>query len=103
MQSTFKVSAILAVALFASSTGVLAQTGEFASIPPGSVVHAGYGLQDWLQSLRNGTPEPPPPAVEAVQAPIILVPPQPEPVPAKPKKTAKKATASAQAQPKQPQ
>jgi hypothetical protein len=102
MQSTFKVSAILAVALFASSTGVLAQTGEFASPVPGSVVHSGYALQDWLQSLRNGTPEPPP-AVEAVQAPVILVPPQPEPLPAKPKKTAKKATTSAQAQPKQSQ
>jgi hypothetical protein len=105
MRSHFKVSAVLAVALFASALfasteSVIAQTGEFASPVPGSVVHQGYALQDWWQSRRNGAPEPPP-RVETAQSPVIIVPPQVEPNPAKPKKTAKKITANSQ--PKQPQ
>jgi hypothetical protein len=101
MRHHFSISACVALALLASSPSVRAQTGEFASPVPGSVVHAGYGLQDWLQDLRNGTREPPPPAVvETVQAPLIILPPQPEPV-VKPKKTAKKTTANSPLQQKQ--
>ena len=98
----FKVSAVLAVALFASTQSVLAQTGEFAATVPGSVVHAGYGLQDWFQELRNGKAEPQPP-IEAVRDPVIIVPPPLEPTPVKPKKTAKKVTTTSQVQPKQQQ
>ena len=100
MRSHFTISASLVAALFVSSGSVLAQTGEFTATIPGSVVHAGYGLQDWLQDLRNGVREPPP-ALETVQAPIELLPPPPPPV--KPKKTAKKVTTNTQVQPKQPQ
>jgi len=99
MRSHFRISACFAVALLAWSDSALAQTGEFASPVPGSVVHAGYGLQDWLQDLRNGKSGPAP--VEAVQDPVIIVPPQAEPAPVKPKKTARKVTTSSQVQPKQ--
>jgi len=95
-----KVPAILMVALFASTVSAAAQTGEFANQPPGSTVHQGYALQDWWQSLRNGTPEPPP-VVETVQSPVTIAPPLTEPNPVKPRKTAKKVTANTQ--PKQPQ
>ena len=98
MRFHFRVSACFAVALLASSGRVSAQTGEFASPVPGSVVHAGYGLQDWLQDLRNGKSEPPP--VEAVQDPVIIVPPLIEPAPVKPKKAARKVTTTSQVQPK---
>jgi len=54
-----------------------------------------------LQDLRNGTREPPPPAVvQTVQAPLIILPPQPEPV-VKPKKTVRKTATNAQVQQKQ--
>lgn len=99
MRSHFKASACLAAVLLASSTSVLAQTGEFAATVPGSVVHEGYALQDWLQDLRNGTREPPP-VPETAQSTIIIVPPPAEPNPARPKKTAKKVTTSSQVQPK---
>jgi hypothetical protein len=103
MRLHFRILAGVAVALFASSGSVWAQTGEFASPVPGSVVHAGYGLQDWLQDLRNGARKPPPPAVvETVQAPPIILPPQVEPV-VRPKKTARKTRTNAQVQQKQPQ
>jgi hypothetical protein len=101
MRSHFSISACVALALLASSGSLRAQTGEFASPVPGSVVHAGYGLQDWLQDLRNGTREPPPPTVETVQTPLIILPPQPEPV-AKPKKTARKSNTYGQIRQKQP-
>ena len=97
MRSYLSISVSLVAALFVSSGSVLAQTGEFTATIPGSVVHAGYELQDWLQDLRNGVREPPPAPV-TVQAPIVLLPPPP---PAKPKKTAKKVTTTSQAQPKQ--
>src|SRR6516225_3536749 len=100
MRSHLTTSAALVAALFVSSGSVLAQTGEFAATIPGSVVHAGYGLQDWLQDLRNGVREPPP-ALETVQAPIELLPPPPPPV--KPKKTAKKVTTTSQVMTKRPQ
>ena len=99
MRPHVKVSAILMVALFTSTVSVAAQTGEFANQPPGSTVHQGYALQDWWQSMRNGTREPPP--VETAQSPVIIVPPLAEPNPVKPRKTAKKVTANTQ--PKQPQ
>ncbi len=102
MRPLLGISACIALALLASSGRVRAQTGEFASPVPGSVVHAGYGLQDWLQDLRNGTREPIPPVVETVQVPPIIRPPQPEPV-AKPKKTARKTMTNGQVQHKQPQ
>jgi hypothetical protein len=97
-----KVSGLLAFALFASAGAAVAQTGEFAATVPGSVVHAGYDLQDWWQNLRNGRVEPPPP-IAAVQDPVFIVPSQREPVPVKPKKTAKKVATSSQVAPKQPQ
>jgi hypothetical protein len=97
-----KVSALLAFALLAPSTGALAQTGEFAATVPGSVVHAGYGLQDWLQDMRNGRIAQPPP-IAAVPDPVILMPPPGEPAPAKPRKTAKRVTTTSQVQPKQQQ
>jgi len=101
MRPHLTISACVALALLASSASVRAQTGEFASPVPGSVVHAAYGLQDWLQDLRNGTREPPPPAVvETVQGPLIILPPQPEPV-VKPKKTVRKTATNAQVQQKQ--
>jgi hypothetical protein len=101
MRSHLTISVCLVTALFVSSGNVMAQTGEFTAAIPGSVVHAGYGLQDWLQDLRNGVREPPP-APQTVQAPIELFPPPPPP-PVKPKKTAKKVTTASQVQPKQPQ
>jgi hypothetical protein len=97
-----KLSALLAFALLTASTGALAQTGEFAATVPGSVVHAGYGLQDWLQDMRNGRIAQQPP-IEAVQDPVIIVPPPREPTPVKPKKTAKKVTTTGQLQAKQQQ
>jgi hypothetical protein len=100
MQNHLRVSAIVAVALFASTASVVAQTGEFANQPPGSTVHQGYALQDWWQSLRNGTPEPPPPAIETAQPPVVIMPPA-EPNPVKPKKSAKKVTANSQPKPPQ--
>jgi hypothetical protein len=104
MQSHFMVSAILVVTLFGSSGGALAQTGEFASPVPGSVVHQGYALQDWWQRQRNGAREQAPPA-ETMQAPVVLLPPQTDPNPAKPKsvKTNKKVTTNSHVQPRQPQ
>lgn len=62
-----KAPAILALALFASTGSVVAQTGEFASPVPGSVVHQGYALQDWWQNARNPARVRPP--VEAAQVP----------------------------------
>jgi hypothetical protein len=100
MRSHFTISALLAVALFASTGNVQAQTGEFAATVPGSVVHAGYELQDWWQAQRNGKSEPRPP-IAAVQDPVIIVPPPREPTPVRPRMTAKKATTSSQVQPKQ--
>jgi hypothetical protein len=102
MRSHLKVSAILVVTLFGSSGGVLAQTGEFASPVPGSVVHRGYELQDWWQSQRKGVPEPAP-AVETIRAPVVLLPPQLDPTFAEPKraKTTKKVTTSSRVRPKQ--
>ena len=52
MQSPMNLSAILVLALLASGSA-FAQTGEFAVLPPGSVVHQGYALQDWYQNERN--------------------------------------------------
>ena len=98
MLSRLTISAALMAALFVSSGSVLAQTGEFTATIPGSVVHAGYGLQDWLQDLRNGVREPPP-VRQTVQAPVELLPPPPPP-PVKPKKTARKVTTTSQVQPK---
>ena len=104
MRSHLMVSAILVVTLFGSSGEALAQTGEFASPVPGSVVHQGYALQDWWRRRRNGAREQAPPA-EAVQAPVVLLPPQPDPTLAKPRsaKTTKKVTTNSHGQPKQPQ
>jgi len=65
MQSHLKVSALVAAAMFASAVSALAQTGEFASPVPGSVVHAGYALQDWWQNARRPVNWP----AEAVQEP----------------------------------
>jgi hypothetical protein len=102
MRPHFRILAGVAIALLASSGSVWAQTGEFASPVPGSVVHAGYRLQDWLQDLRNGAREPPPSVVvETVQAPPIILPRQLEPA-AKPKKTARKTTTNSQVQQRQP-
>jgi hypothetical protein len=92
----FRFGLLLAFALLASSEKAPAQTGEFAATVPGSVVHAGYDLQNWLQDMRNGRYEPAP--VAAVPDPVIIVPPPREPAPVKPRKTAKKLTPTAQAQ-----
>ena len=89
MRTHFKVSAMLMVVLFASTVRVIAQTGEFASPVPGSVVHQGYALQDWWQSLRNPALAPPPATAAPVSAPAEIVPPQAEPNLVKPKKVAK--------------
>ncbi len=104
MPDHLKVSAFLVVALIGSSGCALAQTGEFASPVPGSVVHQGYALQDWWQSQRNGAREQAPP-IEPTQTPVVLLPPQPDPGLVKPKsvKTAKKITTNSHVQPKQPQ
>ena len=55
MQCPMKLSAVLVLAALASAGQALAQTGEFANMPPGSVVHRGYELQDlWQQqNARN--------------------------------------------------
>jgi hypothetical protein len=63
MRSYFKVPAVVIV-LLASTVSVVAQTGEFASPVPGSVVHQGYALQDWWQNARNRAPANPPAAAE---------------------------------------
>ncbi len=104
MRSHLKVSTILVVTLFGPSGGVLAQTGEFASPVPGAVVHRGYELQDWWQSQRKGVPEQAP-AVETIQAPVVLLPPQLDPTFAEPRsaKTSKKVTTSNHVRPKQTQ
>ena len=91
MRSHLTISAFLVAALLVSSGSVLAQTGEFAATIPGSVVHAGYALQDWLQDLRNGVREPPP--LQTVQDPVIILPPPP---PHKPRKPAKKVATTSQ-------
>jgi hypothetical protein len=93
MRSHLTISASLVAALLVSSGSVLAQTGEFAATIPGSVVHAGYALQDWLQDLRNGVREPPP--LQTVQDPVIILPPPPPP-PVKPRKPAKKVATTSQ-------
>jgi len=104
MQSCINLSAILTLVVLASTVSALAQTGEFANQPPGSVVHQGYALQDWWQSQRNGAREQAPPA-ETMPAPVVLLPSQPDPTLAKPKsvKTTKKVTTNSHVQPKQPQ
>jgi hypothetical protein len=102
MRSCLRISAFVVVTLFSSTGNLLAQTGEFVATVPGSVVHAGYGLQDWLQELRNGKAELPP-SLEAIHDPVIIVPPQPEPAPVKRKKTAKKVTTTSQVQTRQVQ
>ena len=95
----FRVPLLLAFAMFASSPSAFAQTGEFAATVPGSVVHAGYGLQNWLQDMRNGRYEPPP--VEAVPDPVIIVPAPRDAAAVKPKKTAKRFTSTGQIQKQQ--
>lgn len=69
MRNHFKVSAILVIALFTSTARVVAQTGEFASPVPGSVVHQGYELQDWWQNARNRARAEPPAYVVPEQKP----------------------------------
>ena len=104
MQSRVNLSAIVLLAMLAPAGGALAQTGEFANQPPGSVVHRGYALQDWWQSQRNGAREQAPSA-ETMQAPVVLLPSQPDSNLARPRsvKTTKKMTANSHVQPKQPQ
>ena len=104
MQSRINLSAIVLLAMLAPAGGALAQTGEFANQPPGSVVHQGYALQDWWQSQRNGAREQAPSA-ETMQAPVVLLPSQPDSNLARPRsvKTTKKMTANSHVQPKQPQ
>jgi hypothetical protein len=67
MRSHFKALAILVIVLFASTAGVVAQTGDFASPVPGYVVHQGYALQDWWQNARNSALVNPPIDVVPVQ------------------------------------
>jgi hypothetical protein len=104
MRSHLKVAAIVVAALFESSGDVLAQTGEFASPVPGSVVHRGYELQDWWQSQRRGVPVQAP-AVESTQAPAVVLLPQLDPTFAEPKsaKTTRRVTTSGHVPPKQTQ
>jgi hypothetical protein len=66
MRSVTNFSAILVLAMLASAGNALAQTGEFANQPPGSVVHQGYALQDWWQNTRSRAAAGP---VEPVQGP----------------------------------
>ena len=47
--------AMLIGSLLGSTPMATAQTGEFASQVPGSVVHAGWELQEHLQNVRSGT------------------------------------------------
>src|ERR1700746_3580833 len=93
MRSHLTISAFLVAALLVSSGSVLAQTADFAPPIPGSVVHAGYALQDWLQDLRNGAREPPP--LQTVQDPVIILPPPPPP-PVTPSKPAKQGATTSQ-------
>src|SRR5580692_6501483 len=104
MPSRINLSALVLLAVLASAGHALAQTGEFANQPPGSVVHRGYELQDWWQSQRYGAREQAPPA-ETMQAPVVLLPSQPDSNLAKARsvKTTKKVTANSHVQPKQPQ
>jgi hypothetical protein len=55
MQSRINLAAILALAALASGASALAQTGEFANQPPGSVVHQGYALQDQWQARKRAS------------------------------------------------
>jgi hypothetical protein len=52
MPSRTILSSIFVLAVLGSGHA-LAQTGEFASQPPGSVVHQGYALQDAWQNARH--------------------------------------------------
>lgn len=80
MRNHFKVPAIVMATLLASTASVVAQTGEFASPVPGSVVHKGYELQDWWQNARNPAPAYPPaaavPEAKPQQAEINVVKPK---------------------------
>jgi len=88
MRNYFPVSAVLLIAIYAATTGAVAQTGEFAAPVTGQTMHQAYGLQDWLQSLRNPELAPPPAAAAPVGPPVEIVP-QAEAAPVKPKKVAK--------------
>ncbi len=69
MQFPINLSAILVLALLASAGHALAQTGEFAVQPPGSVVHQGYALQDWWQQQNARNRASAGPSVEPAQGP----------------------------------
>jgi hypothetical protein len=45
--------AIMVASLLGSTLMAIAQTGEFATQVPGSVVHEGWELQDRLQDARS--------------------------------------------------
>jgi hypothetical protein len=47
--------AILIASLLGSSPMAIAQTGEFASPVPGSIIHNAWELQDQFQNARSGT------------------------------------------------
>ena len=61
MRNHFNLPAILVVALLASTASVVAQTGEFASPVPGSVVHQGYELQEPSATTTISGKQLPPP------------------------------------------
>jgi hypothetical protein len=65
MPSRTILSSIFVLAVLGSAGRALAQTGEFASQPPGSVVHQGYALQDAWQNARHRA------SVDPVKAPKL--------------------------------
>ena len=56
MRAQIAHPAILIASLLGSTLMAAAQTGEFATQVPGSVVHDGWELQDRLQNARSGAP-----------------------------------------------
>jgi hypothetical protein len=55
MRVQIALPAILIASLLDSQTMATAQTGEFASQVPGSIIHDTWELQDQFQNVRSGT------------------------------------------------
>jgi hypothetical protein len=101
MRTHLKVSAVLVTTLLASTAGVVAQTGEFASPVTGSTMHQAYDLQDYWQMVRTRGLNPEGPALAG--PPVEIAPPPAPQQAASNVVKSKKVTKNTSVQPKQPQ